>query len=115
VPRLNTYGEAFAGNGFELVIGEEPRDTIDTGDPLLRLIRRIDFALRMDLFATALTPMGRDAANIDLQTPYGIKLLSGGVLADRISYYMYFYMSERGEIAGLEDAYIQFTDIAGAA
>jgi hypothetical protein len=114
VPRLNAFGEEFAGNGFELVIGEAPRDTIDTGDPLLRLLERLDFALRMDLFATALTPIKRDAANIDLQMPYGIKLLSGGVLADRISYYMYFYMSERGEIAGLEDAYVQFTDIAGS-
>jgi hypothetical protein len=114
VPRLNAYGEQFAGNGFELVVGEEARDTIATGDPLLRLMRRLDFALRMDLFATALAPIRRDAANIDLQMPYGIKLLSGGVLADRISYYMYFYMSERGEVAGLEDAYIQFTDIGGS-
>jgi hypothetical protein len=114
VPRLNAYGEAFAGNGFELVIGEEPRDTMDTGDPMLRLLRRIDLAFRADLFATLATPVVRDGANIDLQTPYGIKLLSGGVLADRISYYMYFYMSERGEIAGLEDAYIQFTDIMGS-
>jgi hypothetical protein len=114
VPRLNAYGEQFAANGFELVIGEQPRDTVDTGDPLLRLLDRLDFALRMDLFATALTPIQGDAANIDLQMPYGIKLLSGGVLADRISYYMYFYMSERGEIAGLEDAYVQFTDIGGS-
>lgn len=114
VPRLNAYGEEFAGNGFELVVGEEPRDIIDTGDPLLRLIRRLDFALRMDLFATMVTPVRRDAADIDLQMPYGIKLLSGGVLADRISYYMYFYMTERGEVAGLEDAYVQFTDIGGS-
>lgn len=114
VPRLNGYGEQFAGNGFELVIGEPARDTVETGDPLLRLMRRLDFAIRMDLFATARMPIQRDAANIDLQTPYGIKLLSGGVLADRISYYLYFYMSERGEITGLEDAYVQFTDIAGS-
>lgn len=113
VPRLNAYGEEFAAHGFELVPGEEPRDTIATGDPMLRLLRRIDFALRVDAFATALMPITRDGANIDLQVPYGIKLLSGGVLADGVSYYMYFYMSERGEVAGLEDAYIQFTDIGG--
>lgn len=114
VPRLNAYGEAFAGNGFELVVGEEPRDTIQTGDPLLRLLRRLDLAVRMDLFATALAPVRRDGADIDLQLPYGVKLLSGGPLANRISYYMYFYMTERGEIAGLEDAYVQFTDIGGS-
>jgi len=26
---------------------------------------------------------------------------------------MYFLLSERGEVAGLEDAYVQFTDVAG--
>ena len=114
VPRLNGFGEDFAANGFEMVVGEEPRDTLYTGDALLRLLRRIDFAVRMDLYASASAPVRRDAADIDLQTPYNIKLLSGGVLADRISYYMYFFLSERGEVAGLEDAYIQFTDIAGS-
>lgn len=114
VPRLNTFGEDFAANGFEMVVGEEPRDTLYTGDALLRLLRRIDFALRVDLFGTASMPVRADAADIDIQTPYNIKLLSGGVLADRISYYMYFFLSERGEVAGLEDAYIQFTDIGGS-
>jgi hypothetical protein len=114
VPRLNAFGEEFAGNGFEMVVGEEPRDTTDTGDPMLRLLRRIDFAVRMDLFASLTAPVRRDAADVDLQTPYVVKLLSGGVLADRISYYMYFLLSERGEVAGLEDAYVQFTDIGGS-
>jgi hypothetical protein len=114
VPRLLPYGEQFAANGFELVVGEEPRDTIDTGDPLLRLLRRIDLAIRMDLFGSLTAPIRADAGDVDLQMPYGIKLLSGGVLANRISYYLYFYMTERGEVAGLEDAYVQFTDIAGS-
>ncbi len=43
-----------------------------------------------------------------------VKLLSGGQIADKISYYAYFLVSERGEVAGLEDAYIQFTDVAGS-
>lgn len=113
-PRLNAFGEQFAANGFELQVAEAPRDTADTGDPLLRLLRRLDFALRLDLFATALTPIRADEPALDLQMPYNIKLLSGGVIADRISYYLYFFLSERGEVAGLEDAYIQFTDIAGS-
>jgi hypothetical protein len=112
IPRLNAFGEDFAANGFEMVVGEPPRDTLFTGDPLLRLLRRIDFAMRMDLYASVSAPVRRDAADLDLQTPYNIKLLSGGVLADRISYYMYFFLSERGEVSGLEDAYVQFTDIA---
>ena len=36
-PRLTKFGETFAGNGFELRVGEEPPDTMATGDPLLRL------------------------------------------------------------------------------
>lgn len=113
-PRLNAFGEAFAGNGFEMSVAEEPRDTLDTGDRLLRLLKRIDFALRLDLFANAITPVRAADATVDLQMPYNVKLLTGGALAHKISYYMYFFLSERGEVAGLEDAYIQFTDIAGS-
>jgi len=43
-----------------------------------------------------------------------VKVLSGGQIAPRISYYLYFFMSERGEVAGLEDAYVQFTDVGGS-
>ena len=50
----------------------------------------------------------------DLQTPWLLKLLSGGEVADDISYYFYFFLGERGEVAGIEDAYLQFTDIAGS-
>jgi hypothetical protein len=78
---------------------------------MLRLLRRIDFAVRMDLFATAAFPVRNDVTDVDLQTPYTVKLLSGGVLADKISYYIYFLLTERGEVGGLEDAYVQFTDI----
>jgi hypothetical protein len=112
-PRLTAFGEQFAANGFEMRIGEEPRDTIATGDELLTLLRRIDISFRFDGYVTASDPIGGDGTRVDLQTPYNIKLLAGGPIADRISYYMYFFLSERGEVAGLEDAYIQFTDLAG--
>lgn len=111
-PRLTAFGEQFAANGFEFMPGEEPRDTMDTGDELLRLLRRIDIAFRLDAYTTVSRPIGRDRTALDLQTPYNIKILSGGAIADRISYYIYFFMTERGEVSGLEDAYIQFTDIA---
>jgi hypothetical protein len=113
-PRLTAFGEHFAANGFEFAVGEAARDTIDTGDDLLRLLRRIDIAFRLDAFMNASRPIGRDHRGLDLQTPYNIKLLSGGPIADRISYYLYFFMTERGHVAGLEDAYIQFTDIASS-
>lgn len=113
-PRLNAFGEAFAANGFEFTPAEPPRDTIEVGDPLLRLIRRLDLAVRFDGYLAYARPTGRDGRGLDLQTPYNIKVLSGGPIADRISYYMYFFLSERGEVAGLEDAYLQFTDVAGS-
>jgi hypothetical protein len=43
-----------------------------------------------------------------------MKLLSGGQVANKISYYVYFLLAERGEVAGLEDAYVQFTDLGGS-
>jgi hypothetical protein len=113
-PRLTDFGEQFAANGFEFAPAEPPRDTIDTGDTLLRLLQRIDIAFRLDAYATAATAVRDVTADFDLQTPYGIKLLSGGPIADRVSYYLYFFLSERGTVAGLEDAYVQFTDIAGS-
>lgn len=113
-PRLNAFGEAFAGNGFEFAPGEPGRDTISTGDAILRLQRELPLAIRMDAYFRAQTePEGGQNA-IDFQTPWVIKLLSGGQVADRVSYYMYFLLSERGEVAGLEDAYLQFTDVAGS-
>ena len=113
VPRLNAFGEAFAANGFEFAVGEPPRDTIATGDALLRLQNTLPLAVRYDAYVRAQNePRGGQNA-VDLQTPWVIKLLSGGQVADKVSYYMYFLLAERGEVAGLEDAYLQFTDVAG--
>lgn len=113
-PRLTAFGETFAANGFEFTPGETPEDTVDTGDPLLRLQESVPLALRVDLYGQALTATSGEQVASDLQTPFGIKLLSGGQVADGISYYLYFFMSERGEVAGLEDAYLQFTDLLGS-
>ena len=49
-----------------------------------------------------------------MQTPWGLKLLSGGTLYKNIGYYFYFYLSERGEVAGIEDAYIHFNNVFGS-
>jgi len=113
-PRLTAFGEAFGGNGFAFAPGEEPRDTIDTGDELLLLNQSLPLAVRLDAFMQAFTNAEADATKFDFQTPYGIKLLTGGQLAKNVSWYMYFFLAERGEVAGLEDAYIQFTDIGGS-
>lgn len=113
-PRLNAFGEQFAANGFEFAKGEEPRDTIATGDALLRLQRTLPLAVRFDSYITTLSNRKDGQNSADLQTPWVIKLLSGGQVADKVSYYTYFLLTERGEVAGLEDAYIQFTDLFGS-
>jgi len=113
IPRLNTFGETFAANGFRFAPGEEPRDTIATGDSLLTLNQSFPLAVRFDAYVRALTNRRSDENSADLQTPWVMKLLSGGQVAKNVSYYLYFLLAERGEVAGLEDAYVQFTDLFG--
>lgn len=109
-PRLKPYGAEFAGNGFVLKDKEAPRYTADTGDTKLSLIRDIPLALRIEGYASFNSGNGE---TLDLSTPYLIKLLSGGELFRNVSYYFYFFFSERGKISGLEDAFIMFNDVAG--
>ena len=114
VPRLNAVGEAFAANGFQFATNEAPRDTIATGDPLLRLQNNLPLAIRYDAYMTAISKRLNGQVVVDQQLPWVMKLLSGGPIADKISYYAYFLLTERGEVAGLEDAYVQFTDVGGS-
>jgi hypothetical protein len=111
VPRLKAYGEDFAGNGYNLEGKEPARYTYETGDSLLTLVRELPLAIRID--ASASFTYSEDARWSDLRTPYGIKIMSGGTIAKNIIYYLYFYMSERGEVAGVEDAFIGFNDLFG--
>ena len=109
-PKLKPYGEEFAGNGFVLKDKEAPRYTADTGDAKLSLIRDIPIALRIEGYASFNNGNGK---SLDFSSPYLVKLLSGGAIARNISYYFYFFFSERGKVAGLEDAFIMFNDLVG--
>lgn len=109
-PRLKPFGEEFAGNGFTIDGKVPSRYYNDTGDDKLSLLRSLPIALRMDLFVTS----NRSGGEVtDLAVPYNIKLVSGAAIAKNVSYYLYFFFSEHGEIAGLEDAFIMFNDIFG--
>ncbi|HDP68570.1 MAG TPA: hypothetical protein ENN20_08740 [Candidatus Marinimicrobia bacterium] len=107
-PRLKDYGDEFAGNGFIEPNEEKSRDYISAGDDKLWLNRDFTVGIRFDAYAMLET---KGAIEKDLQTPYGLKLLSGGTLYKKIGYYFYFYIYERGEVAGLEDAYIHFDNV----
>lgn len=110
-PRLKPFGDEFAGNGFTIPEQEASRYFVETGDDQLSLLRDLPFAIRMDAF---IQHNNSKTELTDFSTPYNIKLLSGGSLAKNISYYFYFFFSERGKIVGLEDAFLMFTDIFGS-
>lgn len=111
-PRLKPYGEEFAGNGFRLANpAEEPaRAEIDTGDPLLKMVREFPIAVRLDGFAAYKEDA---AAEADFEYPWVFKILSGGPITDRLNYYFYFIL-EQNDVEGLEDAYLQYNGLFGS-
>jgi hypothetical protein len=111
VPVLKAYGDEFAGNGYRIPDKEPPRFTRQTGDDLLYLMRELPLAIRVDGFASYLSD-GNSRG--DIEWPFIVKILSGGIIAPDVSYFFYFLFDERGEVAGVEDAFVQFNDIGGA-
>ena len=107
-PKLKPFGEDFAANGFQLPDKEPARFFKQTGDDLLTLMREVPVALRFELFGQY--ENNRDV-NPDFRTPYILKLLSGGNIYKDISYYFYYFFSERGSVAGIEDAFIMFNNV----
>lgn len=110
IPKLKPYGYEFAGNGFIMVENEKERDYITAGDDLLWLNKDFPVAVRFDAYALV---DDKSRVDKDLQTPWGLKFMSGGTLYKNIGYYFYFYLSERGEVAGIEDAYVHFDNVFG--
>ncbi|AFN73392.1 hypothetical protein MROS_0148 [Melioribacter roseus P3M-2] len=109
-PKLKPYGDEFAGNGFRLSDQEAPRYYINTGDDDLSLIRELPLAVRLEGYTTYNM---NNSDKFDFTAPYILKLLSGGELSNKISYYFYFFFSERGEVAGIEDAFLMYNDLFG--
>ncbi len=111
IPRLKPFGDTFAGNGFRLTEYESPRYFIQTGDDKLSLFRELPLAIRMDGFASY--NFGNEGTT-DFAAPFVVKILSGGELSDKLSYYFYFLFNERGSVAGLEDAFVMYHDFLGS-
>lgn len=107
-PKLKPYGDEFAANGFVLKDKDAPRYFVETGDNDLSLIRDLPLAIRLEGY---LTYNNNKSDNSDFSAPYIIKLLSGGSITKNISYYFYFFFTERGEVAGLEDAFLMFNNL----
>jgi hypothetical protein len=111
-PRLKPYGEEFAARGFRMEDpSKEPtRATYDVGDPLLKLFREVPLAMRLEGYASW---KENAQAEVDFEMPWVFKLLSGGQITDKISYYLYGIM-ESGETIKLEDTWVQFNSLFGA-
>lgn len=106
-PRLKPYGEEFAGRGFVLPPDQEPpRATIDVGDPLLKLMRDVPLAVRLDGYGS----WKEDFDGVDFELPWAFKILSGGPISRSVSYYVYGIFEE-GHSVKLEDAYVQFSSV----
>ncbi len=110
-PLLKDYGDEFAGNGFVLKDKDATRYFTDTGDKNLSLIRDLPFAFRLEGY---LAHDSEAEHTVDFTSPYLVKLLSGGSLGKNVAYYFYFFLSERGEVAGLEDAFVMFNNLGGS-
>lgn len=108
MPTLTDFGERFAANGYRMASGEAMPDSIGTNDPLLSLPDKLPLAVRLDLYAQA---YANGKAATDFQSPYGLKLMSGGAISKKLSYYFYTFLAERGEVGGIEDAFIYVNDI----
>ncbi len=68
-------------------------------------------AIRFDAYLQGFT---NGDAGTDFETPYNVKILSGNTISKTFSYYFYFFFFERGEVGGIEDAFIYVNDIGGA-
>jgi len=108
MPRLKAFGDEFAGNGFRMTKYESPRYFIQTGDEKLSLLRELPLAIRLDGFVSY---NFNDEGSADFATPFVLKILSGGELSEKLSYYFYFLFNERGSIAGAEDVFLYYHDL----
>ena len=121
-PRLNEFGEWFAGNNMRM---PQWRDTMmESSDDRLALPKSVPLAIRAQAFVQGRDsevvdyetgPTGDDSS-FDIQAPYLIKLLSSAPLSENISYYFYGIFAEKGENGEviIEDAWFSYADIAGS-
>ena len=121
-PRLNAFGEAFAGR-MNMRMPDWRTKMAIPGDDELALPKSPPFAVRAQA-----NVQGRDGEEIDpvagptgnksgfdFQSPYLVKLLSSAPLSDHITYYFYGIFAEKGGNgeALIEDAWFRHDDAFG--
>lgn len=110
-PALKPFGDEFAAAGFRMTKYEAPRYFIEAGDDRLSLLRELPLAIRLEGYATF---NFENDGTIDFAAPFVAKILSGGELSEKLSYYFYFLMNEAGTVVGLEDAFLMYHDFLNA-
>lgn len=110
MPRLKGFGEEFAANGFRMKDTEAPRYFVETGDNRLSLLRELPIAIRME---GHMTYDNENSDGFEFGFPWALKILSGGEISKKLSYYFYFLMSEEGQLIGIEDAFLTYSDLFG--
>lgn len=109
-PKLKSYGEDFAANGFALKDKDAPRYYIETGDDYLTLIRDFPLAVRIEGYVN----YNQDKSEMtDFTGASVLKLISGGTITNDVSYYVY-YILEDGDIGKIEDAFLFFNNLFGS-
>ncbi|MEF8792610.1 MAG: hypothetical protein V5A50_02885 [Thiohalorhabdus sp.] len=117
VPKLNSFGEDFAANGYRLPDWKAKRESY--GDDRLNLPDSVPLAVRIQGFGQLRSAdranNNDEAANADFQSPYFIKLLGGAPLTDHINTYFYGIFAEKSENGRvlIEDAWIRHDDVFG--
>jgi hypothetical protein len=107
-PQLNSFGQSFASNGYQMP-EEDPKDHVEQiEENKLLLHQYFPFAIRVDSFYRL---RNDSSVQFDQETPASVKLLTSGMLKKDITYYFYFFFDERGGVTGIEDAFLIFNDI----
>jgi hypothetical protein len=122
-PRLNAFGEAFAGRMNMRMPDWRTKMALPSSDEELALPRTVPLAVRAQA-----NVQGRDGEEIDplsgptgnkssfdFQSPYLVKLLSSAPLSDHITYYFYGIFAEKGGNGEtlIEDAWFRHDDAFG--
>ncbi len=105
-PRLTAFGEVFLNNGYRTFDPSNPNGGGSAGqeDDPLHVFRN---GPPLALHAVGFLQWDRPAVETKgFQTPYFLKIVSGGHFSDKLSYYATFYPFERGRPAHMEDAFL---------
>jgi len=107
-PKLNSFGNMFAGNGYKFPGMEVKTLFEDVGDGNLFLENPLGLGIRVDSFLRF-----RNDTNVhfDVEIPTAAKLFFQGYLTQDTVFYGYFLFNEGGEVVGMEDAFLYFNDL----